>query len=170
MIATGKGKLFSFFSNICFNGGFFKHFYNLRVVISKKLRYLNPMQIAITKDVKIVVETSYQNSKVKNFSGQHMFAYRITILNQGDYTIKLLRRHWHIVDLIGGKSEVEGEGVVGLQPVLEPGESHQYVSGCSLVAEIGKMYGTYLMERQIDGELFEVKIPEFTLGVPFIFN
>ncbi len=128
------------------------------------------MQIAITKDVKIIVETSYQNSKVKNFNGQHMFAYRITILNQGEYTLKLLRRHWYIIDLIAGTSEVEGEGVVGQQPVLEPGESHQYVSGCSIESEVGKMFGTYLMERQIDGELFEVIIPEFTLIVPFIYN
>ncbi len=128
------------------------------------------MQIAITKDVKIVVETAYQSSKPNNQNGEHMFAYRITILNQGEYTIKLLRRHWFIIDSITGRSEVEGEGVVGMQPVLEPGESHQYVSGCTLQSEMGKMYGTYQMERQIDGQLFEVKIPEFILGVPFKFN
>ncbi|MBC7382955.1 MAG: Co2+/Mg2+ efflux protein ApaG [Bacteroidia bacterium] len=125
------------------------------------------MQIAITKDVKIVVETAYQNSKANNNNSEHMFAYRITIFNQGEYTIKLLRRHWYIVDSISGKSEVEGEGVVGMQPILEPGETHQYVSGCALQSELGKMYGTYLMERQIDGQLFEVKIPEFILVVPF---
>lgn len=128
------------------------------------------MQVAITNDVKIIVETSYQSSKSESAGGKHMFAYRITIENQGEHTIKLLRRHWHIVDSLDGKSEVEGEGVVGMQPLLEPEEKYQYVSGCMLSSEMGKMYGTYLMERQIDGKLFEVKIPEFILCAPFILN
>lgn len=128
------------------------------------------MQVAITRDVKIVVETAYQSSKANNMDSEHMFAYRITILNQGEYTIKLLRRHWYIIDSLSGKSEVEGEGVVGMQPVLEPGETHQYVSGCALQSELGKMFGTYTMERQIDGHRFDVKIPEFILAVPFKYN
>ncbi|OYU97427.1 MAG: Co2+/Mg2+ efflux protein ApaG [Bacteroidetes bacterium B1(2017)] len=128
------------------------------------------MQTAITYDVKIMVETSYQNEKVSEGPSKYMFAYRITIENQGEHTIKLLRRHWHIVDSLDGKSEVEGEGVVGLQPLLEPGEKHQYVSGCLLGSNMGKMYGTYQMERQLDGKLFEVEIPEFALVVPFLNN
>jgi ApaG protein len=60
--------------------------------------------------------------------------------------------------------------VVGQQPLLEPGEKHQYVSGCLLGSNIGKMYGTYLMERQIDGKLFEVKIPEFIMSTPYLLN
>jgi ApaG protein len=99
-----------------------------------------------------------------------MFAYRITIANQSEYTVKLLRRHWYITDSVHGTSEVEGEGVVGQQPVLEPGETHQYVSGCAIKSDIGKMYGTYLMERSIDGQFFEVKIPEFLLVAPFYNN
>ena len=121
---------------------------------------------ARTQNVRITVETSYQNQQFPNFKGEHMFAYRITIHNQSEYTIKLLRRHWHIVDLTHCNTEVEGEGVVGQQPLLEPGESHQYVSGCAIKSDIGKMYGTYLMERQLDGVRFEVKIPEFMLVVP----
>jgi len=128
------------------------------------------MSTAITNDVRITVETSYQNNRLNNFSGYHMFAYRITIENNSDHTIKLLRRHWYINDINEGKQEVEGEGVVGLQPVLEPGASHQYVSGCSLHSDFGKMHGTYLMERQIDGKLFEVTIPEFELVVPYRLN
>lgn len=128
------------------------------------------MRTEITNDVKVMVETAYQNDQFSAYKAQHMFAYRITIQNQSDHTIKLLRRHWHVVDSVFGKSEVEGEGVVGLQPVLEPGENHQYVSGCALQSPIGKMYGTYLMERQIDGKRFEVKIPEFVLCVPFLNN
>jgi ApaG protein len=128
------------------------------------------MQIAITNDVKVMVETAYQSDKLDSSENKHMFAYRITILNQGEHTVKLLRRHWHVVDSLDGKSEVEGEGVVGQQPLLEPGEKHQYVSGCLLGSNIGKMYGTYLMERQIDGKLFEVKIPEFIMSTPYLLN
>jgi len=125
------------------------------------------MPTAITNNVKISVETVYQKTGSGNSGAEHMFAYRITIFNNGEHTVKLLRRHWFIIDPIGGNNEVEGEGVVGQMPVLEPGETHQYVSGCAIVSDIGKMYGTYLMERQIDGRQFKVKIPEFYLVVPF---
>jgi ApaG protein len=128
------------------------------------------MPTAITNDIRITVETAYQSNRNFNANGEHMFAYRITIQNNGDYTIKLLRRHWYITDVNFEKTEVEGDGVVGLQPVLEPGESHQYVSGCAIQSDFGKMFGTYLMERQIDGKKFEVQIPEFNLIVPFRFN
>lgn len=128
------------------------------------------MPTAITNDIKITVETAYQNSRVANPDGDHMFAYRITIENHSDYTIKLLKRHWYIIDSLNDKTEVEGDGVIGQQPVLEPGESHQYVSGCAIRSDIGKMFGTYLMEQQIDGKLFEVTIPEFKLIAPFRMN
>lgn len=128
------------------------------------------MPILITNDVKVVVETNYQNSQFAANKMHYMFAYRITIINQGDFTIKLLSRHWHIIDSAFGHSEVQGEGVVGLQPILEPGESHQYVSGCSLFSPIGKMFGSYLMERQLDGKQFIVEIPEFVLQTPFLLN
>ncbi len=84
--------------------------------------------------------------------------------------MKLLRRHWHIYDANGVVREVEGEGVVGQQPVLEPGDSHQYVSGCNLKTGLGKMRGTYQMERLADGRNFTVEIPEFTLVVPYRLN
>ncbi|GAB1447989.1 MAG: Co2+/Mg2+ efflux protein ApaG [Bacteroidetes bacterium] len=126
--------------------------------------------VAITHNVKISVETFYQSQAAVDPSARHMFAYRIRIQNQGEHTIRLLRRHWYIIDPINGNYEVEGEGVVGKQPVLEPGESHQYISGCALGGELGKMYGTYLMERQFDGKLFEVEIPAFQLVVPFVLN
>ena len=125
------------------------------------------MYKAVTKDVKVSVETFYQESASQPDSGHFVFAYRITIENHGENTLKLLRRHWHIVDLNGEKREVEGDGVVGQQPVIEPGRRHQYISGCNLQSEMGKMYGTYLMERQIDGSNFEVDIPEFHMVVPY---
>lgn len=128
------------------------------------------MPTAITNDVKITVEVAYQNSRVSSADPEHMFAYRITIQNKGEYTVKLLRRHWFINDLNFAKKEVEGEGIVGLQPILEPGETHQYVSGCAIQADIGIMHGTYLMERQLDGELFKVAIPKFNLIAPYRMN
>ncbi len=128
------------------------------------------MPTATTNDIRITVETAYQNNRNYNTNGEHMFAYRITIQNTGDYTIKLLRRHWYITDINVENTEVEGEGVVGLQPVLEPGETHQYVSGCAIQSEFGKMHGTYLMERQIDGKQFKVTIPLFNLIVPYRLN
>lgn len=128
------------------------------------------MPTAITNDIKISVETFYRNSQPGVQHGEHLFAYRITIENCGDYTIKLLRRHWRIVDSLNGIEEVEGEGVIGQQPVLEPGQQHQYVSGCGLRSEMGKMFGSYLLERQLDGKRFRVRIPEFMLVVPMRLN
>ena len=99
-----------------------------------------------------------------------MFAYRITIENHNSYPVKLHRRHWYIVDSNGTNREVEGEGVVGIQPILSPGERYQYVSGCNLHSEMGKMYGTYDMENLDDKSMFEVNIPVFEMVVPFKMN
>ena len=100
----------------------------------------------------------------------YVFTYRISIENNSQHTVQLLRRHWYIHDANTLVREVEGEGVVGQQPVLEAGESHEYVSGCNLKSGMGKMYGNYLMERVIDGKKFKVKIPEFTMFAPFKLN
>ncbi|MBA3649649.1 MAG: Co2+/Mg2+ efflux protein ApaG [Chitinophagales bacterium] len=124
----------------------------------------------ITEGIKISVETFYQDEYSQPLNNEFMFAYRITIENGSDHTIKLLRRHWYIFDSHGVTREVEGEGVVGLQPVIEPGKSHQYISGSHLKTEIGKMYGTYLMEKVIDGKKFKVNIPDFQLIAPFKLN
>ncbi|SUJ15572.1 CO2+/MG2+ efflux protein ApaG [Sphingobacterium spiritivorum] len=117
----------------------------------------------ITEGVKISVESIYQPEYSNPEKEHFMFAYRISIENVGDYTVKLLRRHWQIFDAIGEHREVEGDGVVGEQPVIQPGESHQYVSGCNLKSEMGYMEGTYQMYRQLDGEIFYVEIPRFNL-------
>ena len=81
-----------------------------------------------------------------------------------------MRRHWFIVDALGQKREVEGEGVVGEQPVLQAGESYEYISGCDLKTDIGKMYGSYLMVNLFDGKLFQVEIPEFFMTAPLKMN
>ncbi len=124
----------------------------------------------ITQGVKVSVETEYQPSYSSPSQYHYVFTYRITIENKSEFTIQLLRRHWHIFDAGFLSREVEGEGVVGQQPVLEPGQSHQYVSGCNLKSGIGKMVGTYQMERIVDGVKFEVVVPEFTMVAPLRLN
>jgi ApaG protein len=128
------------------------------------------MVTATTKGVKITVETEYQPAYSSPVQFHFVFTYRITIENMSDQTIQLRRRHWHIHDAGRPVKEVEGEGVVGLQPLLEPGGIHSYVSGCNLKSGLGKMYGVYTMERIMDGKQFKVRIPEFTMLVPFKLN
>src|SRR6195952_898749 len=101
----------------------------------------------VTEGVSISVETYYQPAQSNPIGSEYLFAYRITIENLSTMPVKLLRRHWHIVDTNGAYREVEGEGVVGQQPVIQPGESHQYISACNLRSDMGKMWGTYLMEN-----------------------
>ena len=124
----------------------------------------------LTEGVEVGVETFYQPDYSNPISGEFMFAYRIHIENHNQFAVKLQRRHWHIVESNGLTREVEGEGVVGVQPVLQPGEHYQYVSGCNLRSEMGKMYGTYLMENLYSKETFEVNIPVFEMIVPFKMN
>lgn len=124
----------------------------------------------ITQGIKVTVETEYQPSYSSPSQYHYVFTYRITIENQSEYTIQLLKRHWSIYDAGFLSREVEGDGVVGQQPVLEPGQNHQYVSGCNLKSGIGKMVGTYQMERVVDGAKFVVIVPEFTMIAPIRLN
>ncbi|MHB1179766.1 MAG: Co2+/Mg2+ efflux protein ApaG [Daejeonella sp.] len=128
------------------------------------------MVTKITDGVKISVETIYQ-PEYSNPANEHfMFAYRVNIENMTENSVQLLNRHWHIFDSNGSKREVEGEGVVGQQPVIEPGNTHEYVSGCNLKTDIGSMKGSYEMERIVDGIKFRVNIPEFYLIAPYKLN
>ena len=120
--------------------------------------------------MEVSVETFYQPDYSNPISGEYMFAYRITIENHNNFPVKLQRRHWHIFDSNGSYREVEGEGVVGVQPILQPGERYQYVSGCNLRTEMGKMYGSYTMENLNNKKTFEVNIPIFEMVVPFKMN
>lgn len=128
------------------------------------------MATTTTQGVKVTVTTNYLPDYSSPGQQHFVFAYKIHIQNNSEFTVKLLRRHWFIHDSNGVVREVEGEGVVGQQPVLEPGEFHEYVSGCNLKSGIGKMRGTYLMERLVDGRQFQVVIPEFVLIVPYKLN
>ena len=120
----------------------------------------------VTHSIKVSVETYYQQQYSQPFENKYFFAYRITIANQGAYIVKLLRRHWFIIDSNGVKREVEGEGVIGKQPVIQPDGQHQYISGCNFNTSIGKMYGTYLMERVDSKRQFYINIPEFIMVAP----
>lgn len=128
------------------------------------------MATKITDGVKITVETIYQ-PEYSNPANEHfMFAYKVNIENLSDYSVQLLNRYWKIFDSNGSYREVNGKGVVGLQPVIEPGDNHEYVSGCSLKTDMGSMKGSYKMQRVVDGKRFKVNIPEFYLIAPYKLN
>jgi ApaG protein len=128
------------------------------------------MASKVTEGVIVTVETFYQPDYSNPVNGEFMFAYRITLQNNNPFPVRLLRRHWHIFDSNGTQREVEGEGVVGVQPQINSGEQYQYVSGCNLRTEMGKMYGTYTMQNITSKKQFEVKIPVFDMIVPFKMN
>lgn len=121
---------------------------------------------AKTKGLEISVESLYLASHSNPRDNHFFFMYEITIENTNDFTVQLLRRKWDIFDSNGERRTVEGEGVVGETPVLEPGERYIYNSGCNLVTEMGKMSGVYVMKKLLDGMEFEVTIPEFYLIAP----
>lgn len=123
-----------------------------------------------TDGVKVSVETIYQPEYSNPANDHFMFAYRVNIENTGSYAVRLLSRHWFIFDSNGAKREVEGDGVVGMQPIIEPGDSHEYVSGCNLKTDMGNMKGQYRMMRLLDNTFFDVQIPEFYLIAPYRMN
>jgi ApaG protein len=100
---------------------------------------------------------------------KYLFAYTITVANTGEVPAQLLSRHWIITDANGEVEEVRGEGVVGEQPVLQPGEAFRYTSGCPLPTPIGSMRGTYHCVAE-DGTRFEVTVPEFVLAGPRVLH
>ena len=124
------------------------------------------MVTQITKGVKITVRTQFQSGHSRPEMRHFLFTYRIMIENRSEYTVQLLKRHWYIFDSNGEHRVVEGEGVVGQQPVIAPNEIYEYESACNLETDIGEMKGTYQMMRIIDKEHFTVDIPEFKLVAP----
>ncbi len=120
----------------------------------------------VTHGIKISVETKFQSEHSVVEQHHYLFSYHITIENKSEYTVQLISRHWDIFDSNSEHSAVDGEGVVGEQPILEPGEMFEYESACSLTTDIGRINGSYMMERKIDKTRFQVVIPEFELIVP----
>ena len=128
------------------------------------------MVAAVTNGIKVSVVTEYQPFYSDPSRYHFAFSYRIKIENNSDATVQLMRRRWEIFDATYHKYEVKGDGVVGIQPVIEPGKSHEYVSGCNFNSVIGKMEGEFYMERLLDGKQIEVIIPKFVMIVPYILN
>lgn len=117
----------------------------------------------ISEGVNVSVETFYQAEYSNPSNNEFMFAYRVTIENTNSFPVKLLNRHWIIFDSNGTTREVEGEGVIGIQPVIHPEEKYEYISGCNLNTEIGKMKGSYLFENVLNKRTFSAIIPSFEM-------
>ncbi len=124
----------------------------------------------ISAGIEITVETFYQSDYSNPLKCEFIFAYRISLENHNKFSVKLLRRQWFIFDSNTEHREVEGEGVVGVQPVLGAGERYTYVSGCNLKTEMGRMNGSYEMENQYTLQKFQVPIPAFDLIAPTKLN
>ncbi len=127
------------------------------------------MSDAVTRGIRVLVKPAYVPERSSPEESYYFFAYTIRISNEGTETAQLVSRHWIISGPDGPVGEVEGPGVVGEQPVLEPGQSFEYTSFCPLQTPLGSMHGTYKMVRP-DGSSFEATIAPFSLAVPTQIN
>jgi ApaG protein len=125
----------------------------------------NPNSEAITQGIKIQVEPEYVPEQSSPELGKYLFAYRVTLTNEGDKWAKLISRHWIIINADGDREDVDGPGVVGYTPELSPGESFEYTSFCTLNTNWGTMEGSYQMIRE-NGDLFDADIARFYLYDP----
>lgn len=120
-------------------------------------------------EIQVKVKTRHLPEHLPSDSPKFAFAYHITIVNQGHQTVQLINRCWQITDANGKTSEISGQGVVGKQPILKPGEEFDYTSGAVIDTPVGNMQGYYEMERE-NGERFRVPIDVFRLSVPNIIH
>lgn len=123
------------------------------------------MYTTTTHSIAVTVEPTYLDDESRPHRNRFVWAYHITIENKGTETVQLKSRYWKITDSLGRIQEVHGEGVVGEQPVIAPGESFEYTSGTPLSTPSGIMVGRYFMETR-DGRRLEVEIPAFSLDSP----
>jgi ApaG protein len=123
----------------------------------------------VTGGIRISVRTAFVPERSNPRDSYYVFAYEVTIANDGPEPARLLTRHWVITDAEGNVEEVVGDGVVGETPYLEPGEHFTYTSFCPLRTETGTMHGTYGMVRP-NGARFDAAIPRFTLSEPYTIN
>lgn len=128
-----------------------------------------PSSEAVTRGIRVQVESAYVPERSQPAQGEWFFAYRIRISNESRATVRLISRHWVITDAEGRVQEVRGPGVVGEQPVLAPGEAFEYTSACPLPTSFGTMHGSYEMIGD-DGRGFGVEIAPFALGEPYSIN
>jgi ApaG protein len=120
---------------------------------------------SVTHDIEVVAEPWYRPDQSDAEVGRFVWSYRITIVNNSDRTVQLVSRYWRIIDATGLLEEVRGPGVVGEQPILNPGDSFQYTSGCPLRTRSGTMEGVYTMVDD-RGSTIMVEIPAFSLDLP----
>ncbi len=123
------------------------------------------MYRAVTHDFQVTVEPSFMADRSQPDEARYFWAYTIEIANLGSRTAQLTHRHWRITDANGKVEEVRGQGVVGEQPILEPGQSFRYTSGCPLTTPSGIMAGSYRMVDE-DGRAFDIEVPAFSLDSP----
>ena len=123
------------------------------------------MYSAVTRAIRVDVEPIYLEEQSEPANGQFVWAYRVQIGNEGAETVQLISRYWHITDGLGRIQEVRGAGVVGEQPILNPGEAYEYTSGTPLPTPSGIMRGTYEMKTPA-GDKFDIEIPAFSLDSP----
>lgn len=123
------------------------------------------MYKAVTHNIQVTVLPEFLPDRSEPDEGRFFWAYTIEIANLGDSTVQLKSRHWRITDARGHTEEVRGVGVVGEQPIISPGDSFRYTSGCPLTTPSGIMAGSYRMASET-GEVFDVEIPAFSLDSP----
>jgi ApaG protein len=124
----------------------------------------------ITRGIKISVLTTFEGTYFKNHKIHFAFSYEITIENHSKDSVQLTSRHWEIFDSLNDLETVDGEGVIGKKPVLKPGESHTYNSGCLLSSPFGAMRGWFNMVNFTSTRNFRVIVPSFRLSAPFALN
>jgi ApaG protein len=123
-----------------------------------------------TEGIRVVVRTLYLAEKSSPRHQYYVFGYLVEITNQSTERVQLMSREWHITDGFGNKKVVEGEGVIGQQPVIDPGETYHYSSGSHFQSTVGKMTGYYYMTRLRDNQEIKVEIPPFVMEVPSLLN
>jgi ApaG protein len=128
------------------------------------------MVTQITRGIKISVITNFEGTYFKNHKIHYAFSYEITIENHSKDSVQLLARHWEIFDSLNDKEFVDGEGVIGKKPVLKPGETHTYSSGCLLSSPHGAMSGFFSMVNFTTTKSFKVIVPVFKLNAPYALN
>lgn len=119
--------------------------------------------------IQVAVQVRYLADQSNETDNRYVFAYTITLTNEGGHAVQLLSRHWIINDANNHVQEVKGKGVVGEQPVIKPGQSFEYTSGTVLATQVGTMSGSYQMQV-VDGGEFSVPIPQFVLSVPRVLH
>ena len=124
----------------------------------------------VTKGIKISVKTIYDGSYFKNYNLHFAFNYIIKITNQGKNTVQLKTRHWRIFDSLSSDIIIDGEGVIGEKPLINPGDSYEYSSGCLITSPVGAMRGFYNMIDVSNGKKFTAYIPTFKLTAPQALN